>query len=168
VEQTERDEGAEHGPRVVERAQPAKRNTPALGGHRVSQQRITRRAAHPLAEPVAEAQRQHVRPGRGQAERGAQRVRQQVAGAGEGLATPEPVRSHAARESCQARGGLGQAFDQAEEDGRGPEHRRHERGQQRVDHLRADVVTERRRPHREGVPALVALPLARSGRSHAS
>ncbi len=159
-------ERAHDGAGVVHGAVEAKA-APRISGAVTSAMSASRGEVDALPHPVGEPQRQHLRPGAGQADEGAGHRGQPVAGEEHGLAPPHPVGEDARHQLERRGGGLGHPLDEPDH----PRARAHGRGQeqrqQRVDHLAGQVGEEAHQPerhHRRRQPLGVGRGLVHAGR----
>ena len=105
----------------------------------VGHQGVARRGADPLAHAVGPAHGGDGAPGVGEVEEGLGQGRQAIAGHGQPLARPQPVRQPAGKDLEQAGRRLGDALDQADDAGPDAQHVGQEQGQDVDDHLAGDV-----------------------------
>jgi len=119
----------------------------------LGEQCVSRRGAEPLADPVREADRQHVPRRRRQRDQWPDRARSAVAQADQRLPAAHPVREPSAGPLHQARCALRDALDEAEERRPRPERLDEEDGEQREDHVAGRIVEQRHDPQPQDVPA---------------
>ena len=100
------------------------------------------RAANALAEPIDEAQSQHVGPGTHDRDQRPDRAGNPVAREHDPLWRTCPVGKAAGGDLEDAIGGLRDTFDDAERHRASAQHARQEHREQRVDHLGRHVVTD--------------------------
>jgi hypothetical protein len=127
---------------VVHRALEAERPSAVFPGHDLGHERVARRAADSLADPVDDTDREDVAGSRGERHERPYGRGERVAGDDEGLAPAETV-GEAARDDLEdGRDRLRDTLDDTQERGARPQGAGQERRQQRVDHLAARVGEE--------------------------
>ena len=115
----------------------------ALAGLRAGgDERVARRRAHPLAQPVDEAADERDRPDERHGEHQLADGGQPVAGRGERPPAAGEVRPLAEGVAGDARRRLGDALDEAQDGRRSAEHAGDEVREERIDHLGAEVGEE--------------------------
>ena len=134
--------------RRIERLPQSVGRAPQSWLDQVRDQRVARRAAYPLAQPVDQSRHDHRAGAVRHRERRLGDGRQPIPRDRQPLAMPETVAEPAREHLRDQAGGLGQPLEQPESRHAHAEHRRQVVGQQGVDQLRRSVHQQRGQPER--------------------
>jgi hypothetical protein len=147
-EKPRREERAEHGARVIHRLMKPER-TPGLPlARRGGDESVARSRADPLSDPIRHPHDEDVPGRRRERDERTRDRRQQIARENERPLAPRAVCDVSERELEKARRSIRGALDEPQEDRRCPE-RRQKNGEQRENHLRADVREQTRESERD-------------------
>ncbi len=146
VQERRREQRARDRPGVIHRPMKTEHASARIGGRKAGEHGVARRAADPLAEPIGEPDRQHLRPRGREPDQRPHHRREAVAREDERLRRAPAVGQPPGQDLEPAAGRLRGPFDHAKRHRARADHLREEERQQRIDHLARHVGEEAHPP----------------------